>query len=126
MMHEPLRQSWLIKFRVAARGALFAMREQANFKIHLVLAIAVVAAAALLGASLIEWCVLMLCIAIVLSAEAFNTALEHLARAVTREHNAEIRQALDAAAGAVLIAAIGAAATGAVIFINRLTQLLGW
>jgi diacylglycerol kinase len=123
---NPLRANWPNKFRVAVRGALLAIRAQVNFKIHLALAIAVVAAGAWLGVSLIEWCVLALCLATVLSAECFNTSLEHLARAITREHNEEIRDALDVAAGAVLIAAIGAALVGAAIFVNRLAQWPGW
>ena len=125
-MHEPPRSYWLRKFRVALGGLLWAMRTEVNFRIHLPLAVAVVAAAAWLGASPIEWCVLVLCVTIVLAAETFNTALEHLARAITRETNEQVRRALDAAAGAVLVASIGAALTGSIIFATRLAQWLGW
>jgi diacylglycerol kinase len=114
------RANWPYKFRVAIRGALWAIRSQVNFKIHLALGFAVVAGAAWLGASATEWSILAICIAIVLSAEAFNTSLENVARAITHEHNEEIRNSLDVAAGAVLIAAIGAATAGAVIFVHLL------
>jgi diacylglycerol kinase len=102
------------------------VRTQSNFAIHLATAAAVVLAAALLDATVIEWCVLIVCIAIVLAAELFNTAIEHMARAITREHNEEIRDALDVSAGAVLVAATGAAITGAVVFIHRLGLRLEW
>jgi diacylglycerol kinase len=120
------RVNWRNKFRVAIRGALWAIRSEVNFKIHLAIGLAVIATAAWLGASAIEWSILVLCIIVVLSAEAFNTAIEHLARAITREHNEVIRDALDVAAGAVLIAAIGAAVVGTILFSNRLAQQWGW
>jgi diacylglycerol kinase len=94
--------------------------------IHLSAAAAVVVAGVLLRATLVEWCLLVVCIAVVLAAELFNTALEHLARAVTREHDEQIRNALDTSAGAVLIAATGAAIVGAAIFVNRLGLWAAW
>ena len=47
-------------------------------------ALLLVLAAALLRIDRTQWCVLVLCITIVLTAEMFNSALEHLARAVDR------------------------------------------
>ena len=119
------RLSWARKFQLAARGVVWAFRTQVNFRVHLSLAVAVVAAAATLRCNLVEWCVLVLCIMTVLAAETFNTALEHLARAVTREQHEEIRNALDTAAGAVLLTALGAATVGAVVLGNRLFEWLG-
>jgi diacylglycerol kinase len=62
-----------------------------------------------------RWCIYILCVTVVLSAELFNTSIEHLARAVTREQHPEIRDALDIASGAVLMAAIGSACVGTLI-----------
>jgi diacylglycerol kinase len=114
------------KIRWALRGVVWAVRSQTNFAIHLAAAGAVVIAAAVLRASLVEWCVLALSIVAVLAAEMFNTALERMARAVTREHNDDIRDALDTSAGAVLVAATGAAIVGAIVFVNRLGLALEW
>ena len=55
-------------------------------------------------------------IALVLAAEALNTAVEQACNAITREHNPAIKAAKDVAAGAVLIAAIASALIGASIF----------
>jgi diacylglycerol kinase len=112
--------------RWAASGLLWGIRSQANFVIHLAVAAAVVIAGVALSVTWIEWCVLALCITVVLAAELFNTALEHLARAITHDHDEEIRHALDTSAGAVLMATIGAAATGAIVFGYRLGVLLEW
>ena len=43
-----------------------------------------------------------------ISAELLNTAIERLARAITRKYHPEIRDALDVSSAAVLIIAIGA------------------
>jgi diacylglycerol kinase len=121
---RPDRHAWKSKVAWALRGVAWAVRSQSNFAIHLSTAAAVVVAAIVLRASLVEWCVLVVCIAVVLAAEMFNTALEHLARAITAERSEDIRNALDTSAGAVLVAAAGAAIAGAVIFVNRLVQWL--
>lgn len=119
---RPERMSWIGRFRCAGRGVARAVRTQANFAIHITTAAAVVVAAIALGASLVEWCVLIVCMAVVLAAEMFNTAIEHLARAVTQEPNEHVRDALDVAAGAVLTAAVGAAIAGSLIFVRRLLE----
>lgn len=123
---DPRHNAWRDKFRWAARGLVQAMRSERNFRVHLAMAVAVVVAAAVLRASLVEWCVLALCITVVLAAEVFNTALEHLARAVTQDHSDQVRDALDTSGGAVLMAAIGAAVVGGGILLYRLCALLGW
>ncbi len=120
------RHSFSSKLRWAASGLLWGIRTQANFVIHLAVAAAVVVAGVALRVTLVEWCVLALCITLVSAAELFNTAIEHLARAICHEHTEELRHALDTSAGAVLMAAIGAAVTGAVVFGYRLGVLLQW
>lgn len=120
------RHPFTSKLRWAAGGLIWGFRSQSNFAIHLTVAAAVVIAGAVLRVTLVEWCVLSLCITVVLVAELFNTAIEHLARAITHEHHEEIRHALDTSAGAVLMAAIGAAVTGAIIFSYRLGMLMEW
>ncbi len=102
------------------RGIVLAVRTQRSFWVHLPVAVVVVVGAALHGVTRVEWAILILCIAIVLAAEAFNTALEHLARAITDDEHEDVRHALDIASGAVLITAIGAATVGSLILLTRL------
>ena len=83
------------------------------------------AAAVSLDATLLEWCVLLLCIATVLTAEMFNSALESLGKAISREPDRQIGEALDIASAAVLVASFGAAVVGAAIFIHHLLPLVG-
>jgi len=124
--HLPGRP-WSNKFRDAFRGLKLGVRGQSSFFVHFFMAAAVLAAGWVLGLDrLWEWCVLLLCITVVLTAEMFNTAMESMARAFTDEMNAELGKALDIGSAAVLISAIGAAVVGSVVFLGRLGTLLQW
>lgn len=123
---QPDRRTWPAKFRDAFRGLWLALSSERSFAVHLPMAAAVIAAAVVLRVSLVEACVLGLCITAVLAAEMFNTALEQLAREVDRGRNAGIAAALDIASGAVLTTVIGSALVGGAIFTYRLGALAGW
>jgi diacylglycerol kinase (ATP) len=99
-------------FRNALRGLGVVVATQHNAWIHLAASLAVIALATWLGLSRADWCWLVVAITVVWAAEAGNTALERLADASVPEANALVRDAKDAAAGAVLVAALGAAAIG--------------
>ncbi|MHC4406211.1 MAG: diacylglycerol kinase [Planctomycetota bacterium] len=124
--HLPKRP-WRAKFRDAFRGVWVGVRRQRSFRVHLPVALAVIAAAAVLRIDdLTVWCVLLLCIAVVLAAEMFNSALESMAKAVADENNPHLRDALDIGSGAVLVAVAGAVTVGAIVFVHRLGILTGW
>jgi diacylglycerol kinase (ATP) len=125
-VYEPPRRTWFAKFRDAFRGLATGMRDQSSFFVHVAAAVLVAIAAAVLRVSLLEACVLALCVAAVLAAELFNTAIERLAREIDRQHNANIGAALDIASAAVLVAAIGSAGVGAAIFVYRLGVMMAW
>jgi len=118
--------SWGRKFSCALVGLKRGLRGQSSFFVHLFAAAAVAAAGLALSATRLEWCLLVLCIATVLTAEMFNTSLESLARAVDRRPNDQVGQALDMASAAVLLASGGAAFVGALILGHRLAVMLGW
>ena len=118
--------SWLMKFSHAFRGVKLGVRGQSSFFVHFFATALVVAAAVVLGANLVEWCLLTLSITMVLAAEMFNSGLEWLAKAITEEHDERIGKALDIGSGAVLLASIGAVVVGAAIFGHRLIVLLEW
>ncbi len=121
-----MSRSWKQKFADAFRGLREGVRGGSSFVAHFVVAAAVLAAAAALRMDPAEWCLLLLCIAGVLAAEMFNSALESMARAITAEENPNIRDALDIASGAVLTAAFGSIAVGVVLFAYCAGRLLGW
>jgi diacylglycerol kinase (ATP) len=106
----------LYSFRHAGRGLAWAFSSQANLRVHLVAAVAVLVAAVLLRFSAIELVAIILCFAIVIAAELFNTTLEVLIDYAWPEHHPMIGRAKDLAAAAVLVAAVGAAAVGVLLF----------
>ena len=124
--YQPPKRTWFVKFRDTFRGIALGIRGQTSFAAHLLMTASVVIAGVVLRVSLIEWCVLVLCIAVVLGAEMFNSALETLAKAIDEHENDHLRRGLDIAGAAVLVLSIGAAITGGIVFIYRLGVQLEW
>ena len=111
------------RFAYALHGVAFLVHTQENARLHLLATLAVGAVGAALGLDRAEWLWLVAAVVLVWSAEAFNTALETLADALHPEHHPGVGRAKDVAAGAVLIAAIGAAVIGALVFVPHLVRL---
>lgn len=128
MPYDPIspKRPWVRKFRDAFRGVKEGVHGQSSFFVHFFVAAAVIAAGLVLGVSLVEWCLLALCIAGVLVAEMFNSALESMAKAITGESDPHLGNSLDIGSAAVLLASVGASIVGAIIFGHRLGILLGW
>lgn len=120
------RRPWSAKFRVALRGLKLGIRGHSSFFVHFFAAALVLAAAVALGCTLEEWCVLLLCIGVVMTAELFNSAIEVLHRGLDAETRERNWQALDIASGAVLMASMTAAVVGALVFGRHLWHLLHW
>jgi diacylglycerol kinase len=120
------QRSWARRFGDAFRGLKTGIRGQRTFLVHFTVAAVVLLAAAVLRMPLLEWCLLLLCIAGVLAAEMFNSALESMAKAITDQHDPHVGNALDIAAAAVLLTSIAAALVGTLIFTHRLAIILGW
>jgi diacylglycerol kinase len=114
------RKAWSQKFAVAFRGIKLGVRGHSSFFVHFFVAVLVLAAAAVLRCRLLEWCVLLGCIGLVLTAELFNSAVETLFRGLDEETKNRVWPALDVAAGAVLLASLTASVIGGIIFISRL------
>jgi len=123
--HSPQR-SWLQKFYYAFRGIALGTRRQSSFVVHAFAAVAVVIAATVLQVGLTGWCLLTLCITIVLTAEMFNSALERMAKAIDVQQNLHLADALDISSAAVLIASLGAVVIGGIVLLPKLAVLLNW
>lgn len=124
-MHQPFSfTARLHSFRYALAGLRTLLLTQHNAWLHAAATAVVVVAGLVLGLSRAEWCWLVLAMTLVWMAEAFNTALEFLADAVTQEIHPLILQAKDVAAAAVLIAAIGALVIGLLVFGPHVWQRL--
>ena len=114
----------LNSFKYAFTGIGTFFKTQTHPKIHLFAAIAVIAAGFVFEVSATEWLVLILAIALVLAAEAFNSALEMLCDKVTTEEHPLIKNVKDISAGAVLMSAITSVIIGLIIFIPKVILFL--
>lgn len=111
-------------FRYAFQGMAELIRHEHNARIHIAAALAALTLSAILRISPLEWVAIILCIALVLAAEAANTAIEALADKTTPYPHPLIKKAKDTAAAAVLILALASVIVAAIIFIPRLISLL--
>ncbi len=102
-------------FGFAIRGIGIMLRSQQNAWIHAAATVAIVVAGVLCELSRTEWCWIVLAIVAVWTAEALNTALEFLTDVASPEFHPIAGHAKDVAAGAVLIAAVGATIIGALV-----------
>ncbi len=107
-------------FGYAFKGIATAIKTQLNVRVHLCFTFTTTVLGFVLGLSGTEWFCIMLCIALVLSAELMNSAIETLTDLVSPEYNVKAGQVKDIAAGAVMILAIFALGTGLIIIVPKL------
>ncbi len=117
-----------IKKRIASFGYAFegifeVIQSQPNFIIHFLAAFLAIIAGFYFDISATEWCFVIGSIAMVLGAETFNTAIEHLTNLVSPDYHILAKKTKDAAAGGVLFIAIGAAFVGLIIFLPKFLAL---
>lgn len=120
---DPLYKS----FGYAFAGIFAVVTKERNMKIHCVAMVCVVIAGFVFHITPVEWCICLTLFGLVMALEMVNTAVEAVVDLVTKERKplAKLAKlAKDAAAGAVLIAAIMAAIAGMIIFIPKLLESL--
>lgn len=117
------RRGWHAKFEDAFRGLKRGIRGHSSFFVHFFFAALVVVAAFVLRCTPAEWCALLLCVGLVLTAELINSAMETLVRGLDEDIRDRVYPCLDIAAGAVLMASLTAVIVGLIVFVNRLVEL---
>ena len=110
--------------KFAVRGIATMLKTQHNAWLHAAATVLVVATGLFLRLSLAEWCWIVLAITSVWTAEALNTAFEFLTDVASPDFHPIAEKAKDVAAGAVLLAAIGSAAIGALVLGPRILDLI--
>ncbi len=120
------RTSLVQSFRCAFAGLWHTLRSQRNARIHLSIAVIVIAVGVALNLNRSEWAIVGLAIGFVFVAELFNTVIEAVIDLVTEEYHPLAKRAKDMAAGAVLTAAMTAVAVGLLILGPPLLARLGW
>lgn len=111
-------------FKYAWAGLMTLVIHEHNARIHLCAALLAILLSWLLSISANEWCLVVLCIAGVIMAEGFNTALESLCDKCSPEIHPLAKKAKDVAAASVLIMALAALVVGILIFLPKIWSLI--
>lgn len=118
--------SWrarLKSFKYAWQGFKALLRYEHNARIHCVAAVAVIIAGFLFRISAAEWVAIVVCIGMVISAEALNSSVEALADRITTGHDPLIGRAKDLGATAVTVLALASVVVALIIFIPKIIVL---
>lgn len=115
---------FVVALHAACEGIRQSFKSERNFRIHSVLALLVVILGFLFELTGEEWRWIVLSITIVLLTELMNTALESLTDLVMPSYHDLAKKAKDAAAGAVLIAAIFSLICAGIIFLPKIVNLI--
>ena len=107
-------------FKYAFNGLKILLKEEHNSRIQIILGFAVVILAITLDINPLEWAIITFSIALVITVETVNSAIENMADFLTLEHNNHIKKIKDLSAAAVLISALSATVIGLLIFIPKI------
>ena len=108
-------------FGHAVRGVGAALRSEVHLRFHAAATVAVIGLSFYFGISRLEGALVALAVAGVWTAELVNTAIEALTDLASPSFHPLAGKAKDVAAGAVLLAALGALVVGLLVFGPYLT-----
>lgn len=116
-------KAFLKSFGYAWNGLREAIRDERNLKVQLAAAAVVIALGFYFHVTATEWCILILCIGIVLGFELLNTALENLVDLVHPERHPLAGKVKDIAAASVLIVSLTSLIISLIIFWKHLLAI---
>ncbi|MBR6723536.1 diacylglycerol kinase family protein [bacterium] len=112
-------------FRNARKGMRLTIKSERNIRIHLFVAALVIISAYCLNFSINKFCIVLLTIAAVISAEMFNSAIEFALDATFHnKYSRMVGMAKDIAAGAVMVVSICAVMIGVLLFAPPIIALI--
>src|ERR671921_1634793 len=117
------QQGVVTSFEHAYRGLISAVRTQRNMRFHVVVAVAVLVASLIVGASRLELAILVLTILLVFVTKLFNTAMEFVVDLATKEYHPLAKLVKDVSAGAGLVSRVGALLVGYLVLADDLGPL---
>lgn len=105
-------------FKNARKGMRLAIRSERNIRVHLATALFVMLLGVFLGLDSVKICILLLTVAMVVSMEMINSAIEFSLDAVFHNRYSKlVGMAKDISAGAVMFVTIVAVVIGCLIFL---------
>jgi len=121
--NEPFLIHRFKSFGYAIKGMLLLLRTESSIQIQFTLALLVTAAGFYFEISNTEWMIQTLTIALVMSVEGLNTAIEKLSDFVHNDFEPRIGFIKDISAGAVLFTAIASLIVALIIYVPKIMTL---
>lgn len=119
------KQNFSNTFRNARKGMRLTIKSERNVRIHLFASVLVLITAYCLNFSITKFCILLLTIASVITAEMFNSAIEFSLDSIYHnKYSRMVGMAKDIAAGAVMVATLTAVMIGALLFVPPIISLI--
>lgn len=106
----------ITSFKHATSGILAAFKLEPNIKIHILAGAVVIILGLILNLNSSDWVKVIILIGFVISVELTNASIEQVVDSFTSAEHPGAKLAKDISAGAVLVAALTAAVSGAIIF----------
>ena len=109
-----------IGLQFALNGLIEAWKRERNFRIHVTVAVFVIAAGIYFHVSFMEWAILIIMIHIVIMTELLNSIIERLIDYLQPEWHPKAKIIKDMAAAIVLVSAAASIIVGLFIFLPKL------
>ena len=106
-------------------GINFVITNESNFKIEIVIGIIALLLSYILKISRIEFIIILIMIALVLTSEIINTSIEKVVDLYTKDYSNLAKIAKDVSAGSVLVMSIFSLLVGVIIFLPKIINVLG-
>lgn len=107
-------------FKNAFNGMIVSFKQERNMKIHISIMFLVILLGIIFKIKTVEWIICIICFALVIGGELFNTAIEIIVDIAMPNFNEKAKKAKDISAGAVLVLAIASAIIGFIIFVPKI------
>jgi len=120
---RPRRSAWRQRLVEAERGVTLGLRGDSILFVHLFVGCVTLVTAIVLGLSVTEWAVLILGLAVVISAEMFNKVLIELSRLIADGEKDSPHNCLKISTAAVFVTMTGTFAAIGLIFAKHLWQM---
>lgn len=107
-------------FKNAFNGMIVSFKQERNMKIHISIMFLVILLGIIFKIKTVEWIICIICFALVIGGELFNTVIEITVDIAMPNFNEKAKKAKDISAGAVLVLAIASAIIGFIIFVPKI------
>ncbi len=106
----------IFAFKAAFSGLFEAIKNETHLKIHLIASLIVVLAGFYFQVLINEWLWIILCCALVITAELINSSIETICNIIDKNYNPKIKYIKDVSAASVLVLSVFSVIVAILIF----------